>query len=73
MDIKQQLERLLDLTDQARRHALQLNANRDDALSELDAAEYDLQRLVAEIRGLLPDGDRDPAQGLEPRTARQSR
>jgi hypothetical protein len=69
MDIKQQLQRLLDLTDEARRHALRLDADRGDALSELDAAEYDLQRLIEEIRELLPDGERVTQQ--EPARAAQ--
>jgi hypothetical protein len=72
MDIKQQLQRLLDLTDEARRHALRLDANRDDAFSELDAAEYDLQRLIEDIRELLPDGERGAPQE-PPRAAQRSR
>ena len=62
MDIRQQLQRLLDLTDEARRHALRLDADRGDALSELDAAEYDLQRLIEDVRELLPGGERVASQ-----------
>ena len=57
MDIRQQLQRLLDLTDEARRHTQELGASRAGAEAELDAAEYDLKRLIAEIRSLLPEGE----------------
>lgn len=55
MDIRQQLQRLLDLTEEARRHVQELYASRTGALSELDAAEYDLRRLIDDISSLLPD------------------
>lgn len=70
MDIRQQLQRLLDLADEARCHACKLDTNRDEALSELDAAEYDLKRVIEEVRALLPDGDRFTTPEPEPQPSK---
>lgn len=53
MDIRQQLQRLLDVADEARRHVTEIGAHQADAASELDAAEYDLRRLMEEFGSLL--------------------
>ena len=67
MDIRQQLMRLLALTDEARRHARELDASRAEAASELDAAEYDLKRLIEEIGDLLADAGKPDEAPAEPR------
>lgn len=72
MDIKQQLQRLVDLADETRRRLVELDARQSEATSELDAAEYDLKRLVEEIRLLLPDSERIWPQEPEPSVARRS-
>ena len=58
MDIRQQIQRLLDLSDEMRQRTVALDATRTDASAELDAAEYDLRRLVDEIRELMPGLER---------------
>lgn len=54
MDIKQQLQRLLDLTEETRARAAELAETRAGAESHLDKAEYDLKQLVAELSDILP-------------------
>ena len=71
MDIRQQLQRLLDLAAEMRHRIRELGTCQCEATSELDAAEYDLKRLIEEVRTLLPDGGRFAPQ--EPGVARRAR
>lgn len=73
MDIKQQLQRLVNRADETRRRVAELDSRQTEATSELDAAEYDLKRLVEEIRSLLPDDPRPVSAAPEPAVAQRSR
>ena len=53
MDVKEQLQRLLDLTARTRQHAAELDAYQSEAESFIDTAEYDLRRLIIELRDVL--------------------
>jgi hypothetical protein len=53
MDVKEQLQRLLDLTARTRQHAAELDAYQAEAESFIDTAEYDLRRLIIELRDVL--------------------
>jgi hypothetical protein len=53
MDVKEQLQRLLDLTERTRQHAAELDAYQAEAESFIDTAEYDLRRLIIELRDVL--------------------
>jgi hypothetical protein len=54
MDIKQQLKRLLDITEEIRARAADLDQMQAGAQGHLDKAEYDLQQVVADLRDILP-------------------
>jgi hypothetical protein len=76
MDIRQQLQRLLDIADDARRRAAELSETHAGAAGELDRAEYDLQRVIDEVRGLLgeskvPAADAPVTPGAEARRTGQ--
>ena len=53
MDVKEQLERLLALTERTRRHAAELDTYQSEALNYVDTAEYDLKCLIGELREVL--------------------
>jgi hypothetical protein len=53
MDVKEQLQRLLDLTERTRQHAAELDAYQAEAQNYVDTAEYDLRRLIIELRDVL--------------------
>ena len=53
MDVKEQLERLLALTERARRHAAELDTYHAEAQNYVDTAEYDLKCLIGELREVL--------------------
>jgi hypothetical protein len=53
MDVKEQLQRLLDLTARTRQHAAELDAYQAQAENYVDTAEYDLKCLIGELRDVL--------------------
>jgi hypothetical protein len=53
MDVKEQLDRLLALTDRARQHAAELDTCQAEAQNYVDTAEYDLKCLIGELREVL--------------------
>ncbi len=53
MDVKEQLDRLLALTERARQHAAELDTCQAEAQSYVDTAEYDLNCLIGELREVL--------------------
>lgn len=61
MDVREQLQRLLDLTERTRQHAAELGVYQSEAQNHIDTAEYDLRRLVEELRDLLPLASPVPA------------
>ncbi|MFM9846554.1 MAG: hypothetical protein ACKVP3_05280 [Hyphomicrobiaceae bacterium] len=68
MDVKEQLQRLLDLTERTRQHAAELDVYQSEAQSYIDTAEYDLRRLIIELRDVLdltqPAADELPTPAL---------
>jgi hypothetical protein len=70
MDVKEQLDRLLALTDRARQHAAELDTCQSEAQSYVDTAEYDLKCLIGELRDILNFGP--AASTSKPRTAANS-
>ncbi|MGE5513984.1 MAG: hypothetical protein ACM31O_22375 [Bacteroidota bacterium] len=66
--VKEQLQRLLDLTEETRRRAAELTESREDAVSRVDKAEYELKQLVLDLgRSLSGIGARVP--DVEPSSA----
>lgn len=53
MDVKEQLERLIALTERTRQHAAELDAYQSEAQNYVDTAEYDLKCLIGELREVL--------------------
>jgi hypothetical protein len=53
MDVKEQLDRLLALTERARQHAAELDSCQAEAQNYVDTAEYDLKCLMGELREVL--------------------
>lgn len=69
MDVKEQLERLLALTERARQHAAELDICQTEAQNYVDTAEYDLRRLIVELRDVLDLTP--PAADTRERSARE--
>jgi hypothetical protein len=53
MDVKEQLQRLLALTERARQHAAEVDSCQAEAQNYVDTAEYDLKCLIGELRDVL--------------------
>lgn len=53
MDVREQLDRLLALTERTRQHAAELDAYQSEAQNYVDTAEYDLKCLIGELREIL--------------------
>lgn len=53
MNVREQLDRLLALTERTRQHAAELDAYQSEAQNYVDTAEYDLKCLIGELREVL--------------------
>jgi len=66
--VKEQLQRLLDLTEETCRRAAELTESREEAASQIDKVEYELKQLVLDLSRPLPGiGARVP--DVEPSSA----
>lgn len=66
MDVKEQLQRLLDLTERTRQHAAELDTYQAEAQNYVDTAEYDLKCLINELRDVLNLAPPVRSEHLEP-------